>query len=104
MALTILPHGVCVDPDTVKILNIRTDKQPGANGAYSYTVVMRTDVDDGWIAIAGFDNRAEAEALSTVCARRINGEPDEPAAEDADDEAPETAAAAAPAASADDDW
>ena len=107
--LTVLPHGVCVDPETVKILNVRIDRTPGPNGVLTYTVVMKTDVDDAWIVVQSFDNRGEAEKLTAECARRINGEPD-PSAPKEEEEAPaaapppKAAAKAAAAASDDDDW
>lgn len=102
--LAVLPHGVCVDPETVKILTIRTDQGKGPTPdkrAMLFVVTMKTDADDQWIVIAAFDDRAEAEHLTAECSRRINKalgveaeapaaepeeEPDEEAAKDDDDD------------------
>lgn len=90
--LVILPHGVAVDPEIVKYLTIRTDRQPGAPpNQLVFTVFMKTDVDEHLQSLGTFDNREEAEALSLECARRINkalgaGDEEEEESSDTDDD------------------
>lgn len=61
-----------VNPEIVKLIHIRADR-PTQRGATSmvYSVVMKTD-DDGFIVLAAFDDRAEAEELAHEAAKRLN--------------------------------
>ena len=100
--LVSLPFGIAVDPETVKLVVIRSDRRAGPNTPMVFTVAIKTDADENFHVVASFDDRAEAEALSSECARRINtgmGEED-----------PNAGANTAPAKAAaaddddDDDW
>ncbi len=68
--IVVLPHGTCVDPETVKMILIRADR--AKSGGMVFNVVMKTDADDNFHLIAPFDNRGEAEALAGECAKLIN--------------------------------
>lgn len=106
--LAVLPHGVCVDPETVKILSIRAEqgKGPDKKGML-FVVTMKTDADDQWIVVAAFDDRGEAEKLTQECSRRINkalgAETEDEGAKGGDDAPPAKSAAKAKPAD-DDDW
>jgi len=64
-----LKHGMCVNPEVVKLFHVRIDRNQ--RNEPSYSVIMKTD-DDGFIVLNAFDNHEDAVALSRDCARRIN--------------------------------
>jgi hypothetical protein len=70
--LVVLPHGFCVDPEIVKYLTIRVDRPQQPNAKLMFSVVMKTDADENQQMLGTFVDRAEAEALTTECARRLN--------------------------------
>jgi len=72
--LVILPYGVAVDPDIVKLIAVRVDRPQGrgAQAPLIFSVGMKTDADERMHILGSFDNRAEAEELARVCARRVN--------------------------------
>jgi len=93
-----LPHGMCVNPDIVKLVHVRMDRQQRTS-AMLYSVVVKTD-DDGFLVVATLDDRDEAEKLAAECADLINkGLGEEPP--EYDESAP--APGAAPTADDDDD-
>jgi hypothetical protein len=80
-----LPYGVCVKPDTVKMIHVRTVRK---QETMVHTVTMKTE-DDGFQIIASFDSREEAETLSAKCARLVIkglGEGDEGEEEEKEEE------------------
>jgi hypothetical protein len=85
-----LQHGMCVNPEIVKLVHIRQDRQQKTNSMV-YTVVIKTD-EDGFLVLASVDDRAEAEELTRDTARRINkGLGEEDADEDDDEDAVDAA-------------
>ena len=66
-----LPHGMAIDPETVKYFSVRPDRPKGPAGPVVFTVIVRTD-DDKAIPIASFDKHEEAVSLSQKCGRLVN--------------------------------
>ncbi len=65
-----LPHGMCVNPEIVKLVHVRVDRaQRGLPPRF--TVVMKTD-DDQLHSVATFDTHDQATTLASECGRRIN--------------------------------
>lgn len=64
-----LEHGMCVNPEIVKLVHVRADRTPA--GGATYTVVLKTD-QDGFLVLATYDDRDEAEKLAFDCADRVN--------------------------------
>lgn len=104
--LVVLPHGFCVDPEIVKYLTIRVDRPQQPNAKLMFSVVMKTDADDNQQLLGAFDDRAEAEALTNECARRINKglgvETDDSSGGSSDSSDDDTSASSS--TSSDDDW
>ncbi len=72
--LAVLPHGLSVDPEIVKLITVRSER---SGGVTRHSVVMRTDADDNLHTIATFTTREEAEELCNECADTINENLDE---------------------------
>lgn len=64
-----LKHGMCVNPEVVKLFHVRIDRNQ--QNQPTYTVVMKTD-DDGFVVLKTHDTHEDAVELSRDCARRIN--------------------------------
>ena len=77
-------NGVCIDPNSVKYLNVRGEMvREDGQMKQVYHVALKTDGDE-MLKIGTYDDRLEAESLSEQCADKINkalGEGEE----DADD-------------------
>ncbi len=103
-----LPHGMCVNPDTIKLIHVRPDRRKvGGKPVMVYSVVIKTD-DDAFLAIASYAEREQAEELANTCARRVNqglgeDDPNNPEPE-ADAAAPPKQQASAADLLDDDDW
>ena len=97
-----LPHGMCVNPEIVKLIHVRMDRQQRTN-TLLYSVVIKTD-DDGFLVIATLDDRGEADTLAAQCADLINtGLGEEPGEYDESSSGPSAPAAQGADADADAD-